>query len=85
MSRHAKRRFALLLARICPEKGVHLAMDAAKRAGIPLLIAGEMFPYTAHHRYFAEEVEPRLDRWRRFIGRRALRLRQARARHPGEE
>lgn len=68
MSRHAKRRFALLLARICPEKGVHLAMDAAKRAGIPLLIAGEMFPYTAHHRYFVEEVQPRLDRWRRFIG-----------------
>jgi glycosyltransferase involved in cell wall biosynthesis len=57
-----------MLARICPEKGVHLAIEAAKRAGVPLLIAGETFPYGEHQRYFREEVEPRLDRWRRFIG-----------------
>jgi glycosyltransferase involved in cell wall biosynthesis len=68
LSRHAKRRFALMLGRICPEKGVHHAIGAAKRAGVPLLIAGEVFPYAAHQRYFREEVEPRLDRWRRFIG-----------------
>ncbi len=60
-ARHAKRPFALTLGRICPEKGVHLAIEAAKRAGIPLLIAGEVFPYEAHRRYFAEEVQPRLD------------------------
>jgi glycosyltransferase involved in cell wall biosynthesis len=66
--RHAKRAFALMLARICPEKGVHIAIDAAKRAGVPLLIAGEVFPYPDHQHYFAEEVQPRLDRWRRFIG-----------------
>ncbi|HVX91825.1 MAG TPA: glycosyltransferase [Xanthobacteraceae bacterium] len=67
-ARHAKRRFALTLSRICPEKGIHLAIDAAKHAGIPLLIAGEVFPYQAHQRYFAELIAPRLDRWRRFIG-----------------
>lgn len=66
--RHAKRNFALMLGRICPEKGVHLALDAAKRAGIPLLIAGEVYAYEAHRRYFEEEVRPRLDRQRRFIG-----------------
>jgi glycosyltransferase involved in cell wall biosynthesis len=66
--RHAKRKFALMLARICPEKGVHLAIEAAKHAGIPLLIAGEVFSHPAHQYYFREEVEPRLDRWRRFIG-----------------
>jgi glycosyltransferase involved in cell wall biosynthesis len=63
-----KRTFALMLTRICPEKGVHLAIDAAKRAGVPLLIAGALFPYEAHQRYFAAEIVPRLDRWRRFIG-----------------
>lgn len=66
--RHAKRKFALMLARICPEKGVHIAVDAAKRAGVPLLIGGEVFPFPEHQRYFAEQVQPRLDRWRRFIG-----------------
>jgi glycosyltransferase involved in cell wall biosynthesis len=66
--RHAKRRFALFLGRICPEKGVHIAIEAAKRANVPLLIAGELFPYSEHQSYFAEEVAPRLDRERRFIG-----------------
>lgn len=71
--RHAKRDFALVLARICPEKGIHLAIAAAKAAGIPLLIAGEIFSYPDHRRYFAQEIAPRLDRWRRFIGPVGLR------------
>jgi glycosyltransferase involved in cell wall biosynthesis len=66
--RHAKRNFALMLGRICPEKGVHLALDAAKRADVPLLIAGEVYGYEAHRSYFDEEVSPRLDRQRRFLG-----------------
>jgi glycosyltransferase involved in cell wall biosynthesis len=67
-TRHAKRRFALALGRICPEKGFHIALDAAKRADFPLLIAGETFRYAAHEAYFAQEIAPRLDRTRRFIG-----------------
>jgi glycosyltransferase involved in cell wall biosynthesis len=66
--RHAKRSFALMLSRICPEKGVHLAVAASRSAVVPLLIAGEVFPYGAHQRYFKEQVQPNLDRWRRFIG-----------------
>jgi hypothetical protein len=66
--RHAKRGFAMFLGRICPEKGVHLAIDAAKRADISLVIAGEVFGYEAHQRYFQDEVLPRLDERRRFIG-----------------
>lgn len=62
------RRFHLLLGRICPEKGVHLALDAARLAGRDLLVAGEVFPYAAHRRYFEEEVAPRLDARRRWIG-----------------
>ncbi len=64
----ARRNFALVLSRICPEKGIHLAMDAATAAGIPLLIAGQVFPYDDHMRYFEEEVKPRLSPTIRFIG-----------------
>jgi glycosyltransferase involved in cell wall biosynthesis len=64
----AKRGFALMLSRICPEKGVHLAIEAAKRAGMPLLIGGAVYPYPEHRRYFDEEVAPRLDAKRRFLG-----------------
>jgi len=67
-TRQTKRGFALVLARICPEKGVHLAVEAARRAGQSLLIGGQLFPYEAHERYFREEVAPRLDARRRFLG-----------------
>src|SRR5918996_463730 len=67
-ARHAKRRFVLALGRICPEKGFHIALDAAKRAGVPLLLAGQTFPYEAHETYFSREIAPRLDGGRRFIG-----------------
>lgn len=67
-ARHAKRDFALSLGRICPEKGVHLAITAAKEADLPLLIAGEVFGYEAHRSYFADVVEPLLDAKRRYIG-----------------
>jgi hypothetical protein len=67
-ARHAKRNYAMFLGRICPEKGVHVALDAAAAAGVPLLVAGEVFPYPVHRRYFDEEVRPRLGRKRRFIG-----------------
>lgn len=65
---HAKRRFALALGRICPEKGYHLALEAAHAAGAPLLIGGQIYPYEAHRRYFDEDVAPKLDRLRRFLG-----------------
>ena len=66
--RHAKHRFALMLSRICPEKGIHIALDAAKLADTSLVIAGAVFPYSEHERYFFDEVRPRLDSLRRFIG-----------------
>lgn len=66
--RLSRRGFALVLARVCPEKGLHLALDAAHAADIPLLIAGEVFPYPAHRAYFEEEVAPRLDQRRRYLG-----------------
>ncbi len=65
---HAKRGFALVLGRICPEKGVHLAIAAARQAGVPLLIAGQVYPYAEHERYFAEAIEPHLGPACRFLG-----------------
>ncbi len=63
------RGYALCLGRICPEKGYHLAVGAAARAGVPLLIAGQLFAYAEHARYWAEELAPRLGRGRaRFVG-----------------
>lgn len=67
-ARHAKRGFALALGRICPEKGFHLALDAAHEAGARLLLAGEIFPYSDHRAYFEREIRPRLDARRRFLG-----------------
>jgi len=66
--RRVNRKFALVLARICPEKGIHLAIAAAKRARAPLLIAGDICLYADHQRYFDHELKPRLDRRRRYIG-----------------
>jgi len=72
-TRVSKRAFALTLGRICPEKGLHLAIDAAHAAAFPLLVAGRVFPYPAHEQYFNKEIAPRLDRHRRFIGPLAFR------------
>ena len=58
----------VVLGRICPEKAQHLAIDAAERAGVPLVLAGAVFPYEAHLAYFRTEIEPRLSDRVRFIG-----------------
>ncbi len=67
-ARHGRRGYAIMLGRVCPEKGQHTALQAAHRAGIGLLVAGQVFPYPDHQRYFAEAVTPLLDQRRRFIG-----------------
>ncbi|UQA62960.1 GNAT family N-acetyltransferase [Polyangium aurulentum] len=67
-SKKSKEGFALVLGRVCPEKGIHLALRAAKRAGMPLRVAGRVFPYAVHERYFREEIVPLLDPDRMFLG-----------------
>jgi glycosyltransferase involved in cell wall biosynthesis len=67
------RSYVLALGRVCPEKGFHHALDAAARAGVPMLLAGRVFPYEAHRRYHEEEIVPRLDARRRFVGPLTLR------------
>ena len=55
-------RYALMMARICAEKNIHTGLEAARLAGLPAMLAGEVFPYAAHQHYFTEEIEPRLTR-----------------------
>jgi outer membrane protein OmpA-like peptidoglycan-associated protein len=64
----AKGRFALVVGRICPEKAVHVALEAARARGLPLRVAGAVVGYPEHVRYFEEQVRPRLDEERRFLG-----------------
>ena len=64
----SRRNFALSLGRICPEKGFHIAIDAAEAAGIPFLLAGQVFGYVEHERYFEEQIVPRFGLRTRFLG-----------------
>ncbi|THG29911.1 glycosyltransferase [Naasia lichenicola] len=61
---HLRRRHALWAARITPEKGLHLAIDAARAAGIALEISGPI----AHRAYFDEQIVPRLGADVRYRG-----------------
>jgi glycosyltransferase involved in cell wall biosynthesis len=59
---------ALVLARVCREKGIDAALDGARRAGVGLDVRGAVFPYPDHVRYFEGEVLPRCDDERTFGG-----------------
>jgi glycosyltransferase involved in cell wall biosynthesis len=50
----------LWLGRICEEKAPHLALEIAARAGIPITIAGQVYPFSYHQQYFEREVVPLL-------------------------
>ena len=54
-----KEDYLCFLGRIAPIKGVHTAIEIAKRAGIPLKIAGEIQPIFQD--YFDSEIKPHLD------------------------
>ena len=60
--------YAACLGRVCPEKGYHFALDAARKAAMPLKLAGAVFPYQSHFDYFDKEIAPRLDAERQFVG-----------------
>jgi glycosyltransferase involved in cell wall biosynthesis len=60
--------YVLYMGRICPEKGLHLAIDAAELARVKLLIAGTVFGYPEHREYFETLIRPRLGRNVVFVG-----------------
>lgn len=55
---------AVWAARITPEKGLHLAIDAAVRADMDFEFAGPI----SHSDYWADEIEPRLSSRVRYRG-----------------
>lgn len=63
-----KGNYVVALGRICPEKGFDVALDAASEAGIPLVLAGQVFAYPTHQQYFETMIRPRLQGEHRFIG-----------------
>lgn len=65
--RATKDDFALFLGRFCPEKGPHLALDAAHCAGLPLVLAGGCVE-PSDRSYFEQEVMPRMTFGDKVIG-----------------
>jgi glycosyltransferase involved in cell wall biosynthesis len=63
-----RRRWALSMGRICPEKGYDRAFTASAVAGVPFVLAGQVYGYEAHQKYFREEILPKCGRRARFIG-----------------
>jgi glycosyltransferase involved in cell wall biosynthesis len=63
-----KRNYVLALGRVCPEKGLHIALDAARRANVPMILSGEVYRYQTHLEYFEQEIKPRLNARRKFTG-----------------
>jgi glycosyltransferase involved in cell wall biosynthesis len=61
-------RYFLGLGRICPEKGFHLALQAAHAVDCAFVLAGRVFPYPEHARYFTDSIAPLLDGRRHFVG-----------------
>jgi glycosyltransferase involved in cell wall biosynthesis len=60
----SKQDFLLCLGRICEEKGTHIALDVAEQAGLPIILAGQVYPFSYHQEYFQREIEPRIGRSR---------------------
>lgn len=65
--RTVKEEFALFLGRMSPDKGVHLAIDAARASGIPIIIAGKCGEPDERD-YFEREIRPRLGPGVEWIG-----------------
>lgn len=55
----SKQRYLSFIGRIAPLKGTHVAIDVAKRTGIPLKIAGDIQP--ANREYFEKKIRPEID------------------------
>jgi glycosyltransferase involved in cell wall biosynthesis len=51
--------YGLFLGRFSPDKGAHLALDAAHAVGLPLVLAGKCAE-PAEQEYFERDVRPRL-------------------------
>jgi glycosyltransferase involved in cell wall biosynthesis len=53
--------YVLWLGRVCPEKAPHLAIAAAQKAGLAIVVAGQVYPFRWHEQYWDREVKPLID------------------------
>lgn len=65
---NARSKDFLYLGRICPEKGLHLAIDAVREAGGRLRVAGTVYGYPEHRRYWREHISERIGPDVDFLG-----------------
>ncbi len=65
--REDKDDYVLFLGRFNPDKGAHLAIDAARRAGRRIVLAGKLNE-AAEKAYFEAEIRPRLGRDAEYVG-----------------
>lgn len=54
-----KQQYLSFIGRISPMKGTHIAIDVAKKTGIPLKMAGEIQP--VDREYFERKIKPQID------------------------
>ena len=67
----SKQPYFSFLGRIAPPKGTHLAIEIAKKAGVPLKIAGEIQPM--YKSYWESEVKPHVDgKFIQYLGEMGL-------------
>ncbi|MHB8688189.1 MAG: glycosyltransferase family 4 protein [Candidatus Dormibacteraceae bacterium] len=68
-NRDEKHNFLFQLARISPTKGQHIAIEVARRLGIPLVLAGKIDKDSCE--YFEKEIKPHLGNgvtWHENVG-----------------
>ncbi|SDJ92577.1 Glycosyltransferase involved in cell wall bisynthesis [Catalinimonas alkaloidigena] len=58
--------YLIVIGRMSPDKGIHLAIQVAQQAGLPLVLAG-IVP-SENESYFRTQIEPHLNDQIRFIG-----------------
>jgi glycosyltransferase involved in cell wall biosynthesis len=63
-----KQRYIVCISRICAEKGIDLAIDLARRAQLPLKLAGRIEGTDEGRRYFSELIQPRLGGGIEYLG-----------------
>jgi glycosyltransferase involved in cell wall biosynthesis len=54
-----KGKYLAFLGRICEDKGTHVAIEIAKKTGIPLKIAAKIGPHD--HAFFESRIKPEID------------------------
>ncbi|WP_284637729.1 glycosyltransferase family 4 protein [Paenibacillus silviterrae] len=66
--RRKKGDYLLFLGRLTPEKGVHHAIEVAKKTGLKLIIAGPYHHNKKQLKYFNKVIKPHLDKQIQYVG-----------------